>query len=161
MGSQREDQNIFSTFDVRLKWKKRHVLIQASVIVHHRTRKTDEMPGVRDFLRRAKKRIRNRSEDPSGVGLPVTPRPTESAPDLRINTSALPSTSRSPESNDVRAVSSQTTHLEIENPSGVGLSVPRPTESTPDLQIGTSTLSLTTRGPKSNGMYTALLRRSA
>ena len=123
--------------------------------------KNDEMPGVRDFLRRAKNRIRNRSEDPSGIGLPATPRPTESAPDLRINTSALPSTSRSPESDGVRAVSSQTTHLEIENTSGVGLSVPRSTESTPDLQIGTSTLSLTTRGPEPNGMYTALLRRSA
>ena len=149
-----------SALEVSSKWKgatcsSEHLLSFIALL-----ERNDEMPGVRDFLRRAKKRLRNRSEDPSGVGLPVTPRPTESAPDLRINTSALPSTSRSPESNDVRAVSSQTTHLEIENTSGVGLSVPRSTESTPDLQIGTS-LSLTARGPEPNGMYTALLRRSA
>ena len=114
--------------------------------------------GVRNILRRAKNRLRNRSEarseiaNPSVVGSPV-PHPAESAPDLSINASALPSTSRSPGSNDIQTVSSQATHLLIENPSGVGPSVPRPTESTPDLRIGPSTVSLTSRGPESNGVH--------
>ena len=35
----RKDQNIFSALDGQLEVEKRHVLIQVSVIVHHRTRK--------------------------------------------------------------------------------------------------------------------------
>ena len=70
--------------------------------------KSDEM-GVRDFLRRTKNLLRNRSKARS----------------------------------------------EIENPSGVGPSVPRPIESTPDLRIDPLTMSLTSRGPESNGMHAA------
>ena len=48
---------------------------------------------------------------------------------------------------------------EIENTSGVGLPVPCPTESSPDLQIGASTLSLNSRDPESNGMPAVSFQR--
>ena len=116
---------------------------------------TSRSPGSNDVQKVSSQPTHLAIENPSGVGLSATPYPTESVPDLRTGASALPSTSRSPEPNDMQAVSSQTTHLEIETPSGVGLSVPRPIESTPDLQIGASTVSLTFRGPESNGMHAA------
>ena len=110
-------------------------------------------PGFNDIQKVSSQATHLAIGNPSGVGLPTTPHPTESAPDLRAGASALPSTSCGPGSNDVQAVSSQTTHLEIKNPSGIGPSVPRPIESTPDLRIDPSTVSLTPRGPESNGMH--------
>ena len=128
-----------------------------SAAVHHPYRKSDDM-GLRDFLRLPKFDRRKRSKARSEIGNanedgPPVQRPTESTPDLRIGTSTSPPIPRSSGSNNMRAVSSQAIHLETNNPSGAGPSVSRPTESTPDLRIGTST-ELSVPHPEPNGVWT-------
>ena len=127
-----------------------------SAAVHHPYRTSADM-GLRDFLRpkfdrRKRSKARSEIENPNEDGPPV-PRPTASTPDLRIGASTSPLILHSSGSNDMQADSSQAIHLETNNPSGAGPSVSRPTESTPDLRIGTPT-ELSVPHPEPNGVWT-------